>query len=207
MSNVSGKRQTKEIPEGSKIIGIKKSYSRGLKSIAFICQSQRFSSHTSNAIPIGIDLGTTSSCVAYWDPKKKEHKILPNTEGDDTTPSIVAFTVPKNKKAVEDFKSNRLVGKAAVYQIHRNATNTIYDIKRLIGRSITDEDVQREMKSWPFRVEGGEKCRPMIKCKFDGKDRQFMPEEITAMILEKLKVDADKHLNQNTIKCVITVPA
>ena len=73
-----------------------------------------------DAIPIGIDLGTTFSCVAYWDPKKKEHKIIPNTEGDNTTPSIVGFTVPKNKKAAEGFKSERLVGSAALNQSSRN---------------------------------------------------------------------------------------
>jgi len=160
-----------------------------------------------DAIPIGIDLGTTFSCVAYWDPKRKEHKIIPNTEGDNTTPSIVAFTVPKNKKAESGFKSERLVGSAALNQSSRNATNTIYDAKRLIGRAIDEPDVVRDMKIWPFAVEKGDKDRPMIKCKFDGKDKQFMPEEISAMILEKLKEYADTHLNQKTSKCVITVPA
>jgi len=160
-----------------------------------------------DAIPIGIDLGTTFSCVAYWDPARKEHKIIPNTEGDNTTPSIVAFTVPKNKKAAAGFKSERLVGSAALNQSSRNAENTIYDAKRLIGRSITDKDIVADMKLWPFKVTEGKGGRPMINCKYDGADKQFMPEEISAMILEKLKEYADTHLNQKTSKCVITVPA
>ena len=97
------------------------------------------------AIPIGIDLGSTFSSAAYWDPKRKEPMIIPNNEGDDTTPSVVAFTVPKNQTAVDGFKSERLVGYAALNQFSRNATNTIYDVKRLIGRSFTDDDVQRDM--------------------------------------------------------------
>ena len=92
-------------------------------------------------IPIGIDLGTTFSCVAYWDPAKNEHKIIPNTEGENTTASIVAFTVPRNKKAAEGFKSERLVGSSALNQASRNPSNTIYDAKRLIGRHINEPDV------------------------------------------------------------------
>ena len=153
-------------------------------------------------IPIGIDLGTTFSCAAYWDPQRKRHKIIHNT----TTPSVVAFTVPRNNKAA---KSEKLVGAAARHYSSRNPTSTmIYDVKRLIGRQFSDQEVQRDRKNWPFKVEEGEKGRPMIECKFDGKDKQFTPEEIAAMILGKLKADADfRGLNQKTTKCVITVPA
>ena len=94
-----------------------------------------------DAIPIGIDLGTTFSCVAYWNPQKKEHKIIPDPERGSITPSVVAFTVPKNKKAAEGFKSERLVGYAALNQSSRNPSNTIYDAKRLIGRHINENDV------------------------------------------------------------------
>jgi len=95
-----------------------------------------------DAIPIGIDLGTTFSCIAYWDTVKKEHKIIPNTEGENTTASIVAFTVPKNKKKPEaGFKSERLVGSSALNQASRNPENTIYDAKRLIGRNVNDKEI------------------------------------------------------------------
>ena len=119
---------------------------------------------SNEAVPIGIDLGTTFSCVAYWDPRRGEHKIIPNTEGDNTTPSIVAFTVSK-KKNDPDFKSERMVGSAALNQSSRNPTNTIYDAKRLIGRDFNDGDVQRDMKIWPFKViKGNRENRPMICC-------------------------------------------
>ena len=95
--------------------------------------------------PVGIDLGTTYSCIAYWDAKRKEHKVIPNTEGAFITPSIVAFTVPKGNG-----KTERLVGMPAVNQSGRNPSNTIYDAKRMIGRDFMEDEVQRDKKIWPF---------------------------------------------------------
>ena len=153
-------------------------------------------------IPVGIDLGTTFSCIAYWDTKSKTHKVIPNTEGAFTTPSVVAFTVPKGNGTTE-----RLVGMPAVNQSGRNPANTIYDAKRMIGRDFLDHEVQRDMKIWSFKVIQDTNGRPLIVCKYDGRERKFKPEEISSMVLTKLQEYADKHLNQKTKDCVITVPA
>ena len=111
-----------------------------------------------DSTPIGIDLGTTFSCIAYWDPKRNEHKIIPNAEGQNTTASIVAFTQPKGKGQ----KAEKLVGLTAFNQASRNPKNTIYDAKRLIGREFTDPEVKRDMDIWPFKVQAGKNNRPVI---------------------------------------------
>ena len=114
---------------------------------------------------IGIDLGTTYSCVAVW--KNSKVEIIPNDLGDRTTPSVVSFT-----------NSERLVGQAAKNQITRNYKNTIYDAKRLIGRRFNEEEVQKDKKLWPFKVEKDPKNTPLICVEYEGKTQKFLPEEI-----------------------------
>ena len=100
--------------------------------------------------PIGIDLGTTNSCIGVWRDNKVE--IISNSDGKPTTPSQVAFT-----------KDCHYVGQAAVNQAHRNAKNTVYGSKRLIGMKMTDAAIQEDLKNWPFTVEAGAGQKPMIK--------------------------------------------
>ncbi|XP_021760868.1 heat shock cognate 70 kDa protein 2-like [Chenopodium quinoa] len=148
---------------------------------------------------IGIDLGTTYSCVAVWEHGAVE--IIANDQGNRTTPSCVAFT--KNDQ--------RLVGDAAKNQAPVNANNTIFDAKRLIGRSFNDESVLKDMGLWPFKVvacfgSNNEK-KPMIVVNYKGQEKEFSAEEISAMILSKMKETAEAYLGTNVKDAVITVPA
>ena len=138
----------------------------------------------SKAPAIGIDLGTTYSCVGVWLNGKVE--IIPNDMGERTTPSYVAFT-----------ETERLVGDAAKNQITRNPTNTVFDAKRLIGRKYEDREVQEDMKLWPFKVVKDDKSdRPQIVVKFKGEEKKFFAEEISAMVLQKLKQTATDYLGK-----------
>jgi len=139
---------------------------------------------------LGIDLGTTNSCIAIIE--GGEPKVLENKEGARTTPSIVAMS-----------KSNeRLVGLLAKRQAVTNSENTLFSIKRLIGRGFTDEEVQRDLKVFPFRVvKAGEGVKVIMK------DKEYTPQEISAMILQKLKADAEEKLGEKITEAVITVPA
>lgn len=143
---------------------------------------------------IGIDLGTTYSCVATM--RDGNVKIIANDQGNRTTPSYVAFT-----------QTERLIGESAKNQAAMNPTNTIFDAKRLIGRSFTDESVQSDMKHWPFKVVNGEKGRPEISVQFKGGHRSFRPEQISAMVLTKMKETAESFIGQPVTRAVITVPA
>ena len=149
----------------------------------------------SKAPAIGIDLGTTYSCVGVWLNGKVE--IIPNDMGERTTPSYVAFT-----------ETERLVGDAAKNQITRNPTNTVFDAKRLIGRKYEDREVQDDMKLWPFKVIKDNKSdRPQIVVKFKGEEKKFFAEEISAMVLQKLKQTATDYLGKEVKDAIVTVPA
>ena len=149
----------------------------------------------SKAPAIGIDLGTTYSCVGVWLNGKVE--IIPNDMGERTTPSYVAFT-----------ETERLVGDAAKNQITRNPTNTVFDAKRLIGRKYEDREVQEDMKLWPFKVVKDDKSdRPQIVVKFKGEEKKFFAEEISAMVLQKLKQTATDYLGKEVKDAIVTVPA
>jgi L1 cell adhesion molecule like protein len=143
---------------------------------------------------IGIDLGTTFSCVGVWRNGKVE--IIPNLLGERTTPSIVSFL---NDKI--------LIGNQAKSQIIRNYENTIYDVKRLIGRKYTDKTVEEDMKLWPFIIEKDENNNPQIIVNYKGEKRKYYPKEISAMILKQLKEDAEKYLEEEIKDVIITVPA
>lgn len=139
---------------------------------------------------IGIDLGTTNSAFAYMVAGKPE--VIANTEGNRTTPSVVAI----NKKG------ERLVGQVAQRQRVTNAKNTIYGVKRLIGRKFTDDEVQKDLKIMPYEIV---KHKSGVAVKMGDKD--YTPEEVSAMILGKIKADAEKHLGAPVTEAVITVPA
>ncbi|KAL0552080.1 hypothetical protein IC582_011175 [Cucumis melo] len=143
---------------------------------------------------IGIDLGTTYSCVGVWLNDRVE--IIPNDQGNRTTPSYVAFT-----------DTERLIGDAAKNQVAMNPQNTVFDAKRLIGRRLSDPSVQSDMKLWPFKVVAGPGDKPMIVVTYKGEDKQFAPEEISSMVLTKMKEIAEAFLGQTIKNAVITVPA
>ena len=144
--------------------------------------------------PIGIDLGTTYSCVGVF---RGKIDIIPNELGTRTTPSVVAFT-----------PQERLVGDAAKNNITKNVENTIYDAKRLIGRRFDDPIVQRDKKLWPFKLEKEPNSdRPQYVIQYKGETKRYFPEQISAMILEKLKKNAEDFLGSPVEKAIITVPA
>jgi len=147
-----------------------------------------------SAPAIGIDLGTTYSCVGVWQNDKVE--IIPNDQGNNTTPSYVAFT-----------EEERLIGDSAKNQTARNPKNTVFDAKRLIGRKFSEKSVQDDIKLWPFKVEQGPSDKPIIVVNFKGENKKFQPEEISSMVLSKMKNIADLYLSKEVKKAVVTVPA
>ena len=142
---------------------------------------------------IGIDLGTTNSCMSVME--GGESVVIPNSEGARTTPSVVAFA-----KGGE-----RLVGQAAKRQAVTNPSNTIFSAKRFIGRKF--DEVQEEAASLPYNIVSGKNGDAYIECEVSGKKEQFAPEQISAMILGKLKSDAEAYLGETVTEAVITVPA
>ncbi|CAL4938771.1 unnamed protein product [Urochloa decumbens] len=143
---------------------------------------------------IGIDLGTTYSCVGVWQHDRVE--IIANDQGNRTTPSYVAFT-----------DTERLIGDAAKNQVAMNPTNTVFDAKRLIGRRFSDPSVQADMKMWPFKVVPGPADKPMIVVTYKGEEKKFSAEEISSMVLTKMKEIAEAYLGTTIKNAVITVPA
>jgi len=142
---------------------------------------------------IGIDLGTTYSCVGVFQHGKVE--IIANDQGNRTTPSYVAFT-----------DTERLIGDAAKNQVAMNPSNTVFDAKRLIGRSFNDDVVQKDMKHWPFKVMS-DSGKPKIGVEHKYQEKTFTPEEISSMVLTKMKETAEAFLGSQVTEAVITVPA
>ncbi len=142
---------------------------------------------------LGIDLGTTNSCMAVME--GGESTVIPNREGGRTTPSVVAFTK----------SGERLVGQAAKRQAITNPANTIFSAKRLIGRKFAEvQDIAKEL---PYKIVEGANGAAMIECEVGGKTERFSPEQISAIVLQQLKADAEAYLGEKITEAVITVPA
>ncbi|CAK7209442.1 Hsp70 chaperone [Sporothrix curviconia] len=142
---------------------------------------------------VGIDLGTTYSCVGIFRDDRIE--IIANDQGNRTTPSFVAFT-----------DTERLIGDAAKNQVAMNPQNTVFDAKRLIGRKFADPEVQADMKHFPFKVVD-RAGKPVIEVEFKGETKQFTPEEISSMVLIKMRETAESYLGGSINNAVVTVPA
>ncbi|XP_073128567.1 heat shock cognate 70 kDa protein-like [Henckelia pumila] len=143
---------------------------------------------------IGIDLGTTYSCVAVW--HHGDVEIIPNDQGNRITPSYVAFN-----------ETECLIGQAAENVADINHANTIFDAKRLIGRRFSDPLVQKDFMLWPFKVVSSQDDKPMIVATHQGEEKQFAAEQISSMLLTKMKEIAEAHLGCAVKNAVITVPA
>merc|ERR1712165_73011 len=144
-------------------------------------------------VAVGIDLGTTYSCVGVFQHGKVE--IIANDQGNRTTPSYVAFT-----------DTERLIGDAAKNQVAMNPNNTVFDAKRLIGRDFNDSTVQKDMKHWPFQV-ANVSGKPKIQVEFKCENKTFTPEEVSSMVLTKMKETAEAYLGKTVKDAVVTVPA
>ena len=139
---------------------------------------------------VGIDLGTTYSCVAVWQNDRVE--VIANDQGNRTTPSYVAFT-----------DTERLIGDAAKNQVAMNPHNTVFDAKRLIGRRFDDPEVQADMKHWPFQVVE-KNGKPVIKVEYKGEEKLFTPEEISSMVLLKMREIAEAYMGNEVKDAVVT---
>merc|ERR1712156_1157341 len=149
---------------------------------------------TKKNIAIGIDLGTTYSCVGVFEHGQVE--IIANDQGNRTTPSYVAFN-----------DTERLIGDAAKNQVARNPNNTVFDAKRLIGRHYMEPSIQKDMKHWPFNVVEDVDGKPKIRVEYKGENKTFTPEEISSMVLVKMKKTAEAYLGCDVTDAVVTVPA
>lgn len=144
-------------------------------------------------VAIGIDLGTTYSCVGVYANGKVE--IIANDQGNRTTPSYVSFT-----------DTERLIGDSAKATASMNSSNTVYDAKRLLGRDFNDTHLQQDMKSLSYKIVCDGK-KPKVQVEFKGETKQFTPEEVSAMILTKMKETAEAYLGEKVTDAVVTVPA
>ncbi|CAI8612059.1 unnamed protein product [Vicia faba] len=147
-------------------------------------------------LALGIDLGTTYSCVGVWQEQNDRVEIIHNDQGNKTTPSCVAFT-----------NTQRLIGGAAKNQASSNPTNTVFDAKRLIGRKYSDSVVQNDILLWPFKIIAGDNDKPTILVNYKGEEKQLLAEEISAMILTHMREIAGAFLESPVKNAVITVPA
>ncbi|CAF5188843.1 unnamed protein product, partial [Rotaria magnacalcarata] len=143
---------------------------------------------------IGIDLGTTYSCVGIF--KNGRVEIIANDQGNRITPSYVAFTA----------EGERLIGDAAKNQLTSNPENTVFDAKRLIGREFSDPTVQQDIKHFPFKV-SEKNSKPIIEVNTGKEKKLFTPEEISAMVLGKMREIAEAYLGKKVTHAVVTVPA
>jgi len=144
-------------------------------------------------VAIGIDLGTTYSCVGWW--KDNRCEIIANDQGNRTTPSFVSFN-----------ENERLIGDGAKNQSAQNPENTIFDAKRLIGRKFDDPAVQSDIKHFPFKVISSDN-KPKIQATYQGELKTFQPEEISSMVLTKMKEVAESYIGEKVTDAVVTVPA
>ncbi|KAH7886308.1 heat shock cognate 70 [Phlebopus sp. FC_14] len=144
-------------------------------------------------VAVGIDLGTTHSCVAVW--RNNQVDIIPNELGNRTTPSCVSFS-----------NNERLIGDVAKYQAAVNPRNTVFDVKRLIGRKFDDPKVQADIRRFPFKVFSNN-GKPYVQVDYRGETRKFSPEEISSMILLKLKETAETYVGHPVTAAVVTCPA
>lgn len=145
---------------------------------------------------IGIDLATGYCCVAFWNEKSNRAEVIANEQGNRTTPSWIAF-----------HENERLIGESAKNMVSVNPRNAIYAVKRIIGRTFNDPVVQEEIKLFPFLVVDSGDNRPQIQVEVNGETKKFFPEQISAMLLEKMKKVAESFLGYPVKKAVITVPA
>ncbi|KAL2329575.1 hypothetical protein Fmac_017156 [Flemingia macrophylla] len=145
---------------------------------------------------VGIDLGTTYSCVAVWQEQHCRVEIIHNDQGNNTTPSFVAFT-----------DHERLIGDAAKNQAATNPENTVFDAKRLIGRKYGDHIVQKDKILWPFKVVAGINDKPMVVVNYKGQEKQLCAEEVSSMVLVKMREIAEAFLEHPVKNAVVTVPA
>merc|ERR1712159_600127 len=167
------------------------------KNTLFLKEDKRrikIMSSKSEGPAIGIDLGTTYSCVGVWQHDRVE--IVANDQGNRTTPSFVAFT-----------DSERLIGDSAKNQVAMNPKNTVFDAKRLIGRKFSDPQVQHDMKEFSYSIVKGEAEKPMIEVEFHGEKKKFAAEEISSMVLVKMKEVAEAFWGKDVKNAVVTVPA
>ena len=145
-------------------------------------------------VAIGIDLGTVNSCVGVFVNGKIE--IIANDQGNRTTPSMIAFN-----------DTERLVGDSARNQASSNSKNTVYDAKRLIGRKFSDQVVKDEINNLSYTVKKGADDKPLIEVQYKGEMKDFSPEEISSMVLSKMKEIAEAYTSNDVKQAVITVPA
>merc|ERR1712113_220825 len=159
-----------------------------------LTESHQIDKMAAKGAAVGIDLGTTYSCVGIFQHGKVE--IIANDQGNRTTPSYVAFT-----------DTERLIGDAAKNQVAMNPSNTVFDAKRLIGRKFDDPSVTADRKHWSFDVVKNSDQKPVVRVEFKGEKKDFLAEEISSMVLVKMKEVAEAYLSSDVKDAVITVPA
>ena len=164
--------------------------------LSVLCVSKVFSQEAKSKVDcpvIGIDLGTTYSCVGIY--KNGHVEIITNDQGNRITPSVVAFT-----------EEERLIGESAKNQATINPTNTVYDVKRLVGRKFTDKNVQSDKYYLTYLITNKD-GKPYVSVEVKGEMKQYAPEEVSAMVLTKMKEIAETFLGEKVKNAVVTVPA